>query len=522
MPRIRRHEPEAKWGRIQARRMRVVAAGLALALFGCGVDKAKFIAPQVELVLSGTELAVLEGEQVTFTVALSAQPTAPVLVAVRSSDEAKVAGAPVELEFSPDTFDVPQTVTLAGLVDRDFNNETATITVAAEALEPATLKVSVIECPTLAAQDFWLMFNPNNETSGRRDVHVAGAAGTMVTIAGAPAAPIPAAGILTVDTGLTRIPAPNVVESGKAFQVTASAPVHVFANNYVTSSVDAFTAVPQQLLGTDYRALGFSTSRQSQISVVATEDNTTVTIGTGAAIKLNRGQSYLRTAAVDVTGVRVVSDKPVGVNTGDACISTGAGACDHVEEMLFPVSSWASDFFVPVIPQSQTFRVVAASDGTVVSVDGAGVGLNAGQFYEGSGGGKRVQASMPVEVYIIGMGEVTGNGDPAFILIPGVQNAVAEATFSALAANNENTLVVSMPTAELATLRLDGAAVTPAPTWTAYASGGYSHTRIPVTAGIHKLTASKPFIPIVWGERNFEGYGYVAGYGYPRAACQLP
>ena len=523
MPRISRHEPAGARVRFHAPLMGLVAAGLALAPVGCGVDKTKFSSPQVELVVSSAELAVLEGEQVTFTIALSARPTAPVLVAVSSSAETKVAGAPVELEFSPDAFDVAQTVTLTGVVDRDFNNETATITVEAEAIEPATLTVSVIECPTLAAQDFWLMFNPNNAGGGRREVHVAGAAGTLVSIAGAPAAPIPAAGILMVDTGLTRVPAPNVVESGKAFQVTASAPVQVFANNYVPNTVDAFTAVPLQLLGTDYRALGFSTSRQSQITVYATEDNTTVTIGTDAAIKLNRGQSYLRTSAADVTGVRVVSDKPVGVNTGDACINTGAGACDHVEEMLFPVNSWASDFFVPVIPQSQVFRVVAASDATVVSVDGAEVRtLNVGQFYEGSGGGKRVQASKPVEVYIIGMGEPTGNGDPAFILIPGVQNAVDEATFSALAADNENTLVVSMPTADIGTLRLDGAAITPAPTWTAYASGGYSHTRIPVTAGIHTLIAGKPFIPIVWGERSFESYGYVAGYGYPRAACQLP
>lgn len=159
----------------------------------------------------------------------------------------------------------------------------------------------------------------------------------------------------------------------------------------------------------------------------------------------------------------------------------------------------------------------------MVSVDGVEVGTyNAGQFFEGAGGGKRVQASKPVEVYIVAMGEPSGNGDPAFILLPGVQNAVDSATFSALAADNENTLVVSMPTTEVDTLRLDGAPVAPSSTWTAYSSGGYSHARIPVTAGIHKLTASKPFIPIVWGEKSFESYGYVAGYGYPRAACPLP
>lgn len=501
-----------------------VATGAMLlgASLSCGVDKVKFSQPTPELVVSETSLKLLEGEHADLMISLTEAPLTSVLVSINSMVADKVQGAPAELTFSPEDYDVPQAVTITGMVDRDANNEMVELTVESPNMETKSVQVSVIECPTLAAQDFLLIFNPN-VGGGRRDVHVAGAPGTMVTIAELAPMPIPASGILTVDTGLMRTPAPNVVESGKAIAVSASAPVQVFANNFLGTTVDAFTAVPVQLLGTDYRAIGFSTSQQSQITVIATEDNTSVTIAapTPVNVTLNRGQSYMRVGPGDVTGFRVSSDKPIGVNVGDACINTGAGACDHVEEMLFPVTSWASDYFVPLLPQAQSFRVVAAENDTEVLVDGVSVGtLAAGAFYNTLGGGKRVQTSKPSQVYIIAMGEPAGGGDPAFLLLPGVQNGVDSTTFSALAADNVNTLVVSMPTAATASLKLDGAPVQT--TWVPYASGDQSYAQIDVTAGSHSLTADQAFTPVVWGEKAFESYAYVAGYGYPKQRCTLP
>lgn len=493
-------------------------------LMACGVDKVKFRTGNPEdtavLVVSKTEVAVLEGGEATFTVALSRDPEGPVVVSLRASNDDKLAGAPAELRFESADYDVPQTVTVTGKTDRDAANEAVSILVESAGLETVTVAVSVVECPTLAGQDFWIAFNPNYSNDGRREVYVAGAPGTTVTIAGVEGV-IPAAGIFYRDIGNSQIPTAGVIETGKAFQVTADAPVQVFANSFVPFTVDAFTAVPIQLLGTDYRAIGYAGSTASQILVYATEDNTVVTIGAEAPITLNRGQSFLRTSSMDATGIRIVSDKPVGVNTGDNCIFITAGACDHVEEMLFPVESWASDFFVPLIPQAQTFRVVAATDGTEVRVDGVlAETLAAGGFYTGTGGGKRVQTSKPSEVYIVAHGESSNQGDPSFILLPGVQNGIDTTTFSALSDINVNTLVVSMPTTAIPSLRLDGAAVQT--TWTPYASGDYSHAQIGVAAGSHSLIADQPFIPVVWGERTTESYGYVAGYGYPRATCQLP
>jgi large repetitive protein len=384
--------------------------------------------------------------------------------------------------------------------------------------------LDVTECatPTTAGSDFWVLFHPNFSAAGRRELNVAGAAGTQVVIAGAAPVAIPASGLLTVDTGLTRVPTPGVVESGKAIRVTASAPVHVVANNYQSATVGAFSVVPVSLLGTEYRAIGYpnSTSSPSQVSVTATQDNTSVTIG-GTAITLNTGQSYLREAMDDPTGLLVSADKPVAVSSGSKCLDTGtalASSCDHVEEMLVPVSGWSSEFFVPLGPQAQVFRVVAGQPGTVVSVDGLPVAtLAAGQFFTGAGGGFRVTASNPVEVYLIGLNETLGP-DPSFVLLPGAERGISDVTFSALAADNLNTVVVSMPTAAIPSFRLDGAPVVAV--WLPYLLlSGYSYTQILVTPGVHRLTATSPFLPIIWGEKAFESYAYVPGSGFAPGTC---
>ncbi len=345
-----------------------------------------------------------------------------------------------------------------------------------------------------------MIFNPNNSASGRRDVFFAGAPGTTVTINGGAPLTIPASGLLQTDTGLSRVPTPNVLESGKSLHIVASAGVTVFANNFQPFTVDAFTVLPTQILGKDYYAVGYPNSigQPSQITVIATEDNTSVSIAGGAAFTMNAGQSFLRSVVGDATGLRITADKPIGVNAGDSCLNTGAGACDHVEEMLLPVDAWASEFFVPVIPQDTDYRVVANQAGTEVRVDGTLVAtIGQGQFYSASGGGVRITTSKPTEAYMIAKGDTSGTGDPAFLLLPGRENAVGAATFAALAADNVNTLVVSMPTAAIATLKVDGALVSP--TWTAYPTGGFSYAQIVVAAGDHTVSADQAFIPVVWG-----------------------
>jgi uncharacterized protein (TIGR03382 family) len=384
-----------------------------------------------------------------------------------------------------------------------------------------------VECPapTLAGTAFWLTFNPNL-SANRKEIHIAGAPGTLVTIANDAPRTIPANGFLSIlDRAYTDLAA-NTVESGKALRVTSNGPIQLFGNNYRSGTVDAFTALPDHLLGTEYYAIGYQDpmSDGTQLTVTATQDNTSVTLGTSSPIVLNAGQTYMRVTTGDQTGLKVTANKPIVVNAGNKCLNTGAGYCDHTEEVLFPVSGWASEYYVPTIPQTLDYRIVAATAGTTVRVNGTLVAtLNAGGFYNGTSGGAHVVTNHPTEAYIIAKGEVSGSGpgDPAFVLLPGAANGVGSATFGALASDNANYLVVAMPTAAIASLRVDGAPV--AATFTAFPGSTFSHATIPVTYGAHTVTADQAFIPIVWGEKSAESYGYVAGYGFPQVPgqCEL-
>ncbi|HPH68379.1 MAG TPA: IgGFc-binding protein, partial [Kofleriaceae bacterium] len=380
-----------------------------------------------------------------------------------------------------------------------------------------------VECPaeTLQGKEFWMMFNANIAgPNPRREIYFAGTAGTSVTVDTNAPLTIPASGLLKIDVTNSRDLADNVIESGKAIHIVASAGVTIFANNYRDNTVDAFTVLPTSLLGTDYYAVGYPNSIgfNSQIGVVATEDNTSVTIGTAAPITLNKGQSFMRAAVGDATGIHITADKPIAVNSGDFCLNTGENACDHVEEMLIPSDGWANEFLVPVLPQPTDYRVVASQANTEVRVDNVLVAtLGTGQFYSAAGAGVRITTSKPAEAYAIAKGKSGEDGDPAFLLLPGIQQAVGNSTFAALSADNTNYLSISMPTVAINTLRVDGALVSP--TWTAYPTGGFSYATIVIPAGDHTVSADQAFIPVVYGERSAESYAYVAGLQVQQAIC---
>ena len=74
------------------------------------------------LVVSGS-LGVVEGASATFEVWLASRPSASVTVAVSSADEGAVTVDPVLLTFAPAVWDVPQQVTVSGVVDDDATDE---------------------------------------------------------------------------------------------------------------------------------------------------------------------------------------------------------------------------------------------------------------------------------------------------------------------------------------------------------------------------------------------------------------
>lgn len=238
------------------------------------------------------------------------------------------------------------------------------------------------------------------------------------------------------------------IEVNKAIQIQADAPITVYGLNTVISdlipgvgSSDGFLAFPEQALGIDHLIMA-NTGIGNQFTVVAAEDNTTVTItpsidvapgilsgktlngnrpaGVPYNIVLNRGDVYqLRHGLddqADFSGTSVVSDKPISVFGGDYCgeVPYDVQYCDHLVEQLMPTESWGESYqSMPLKNRMvEVFRFMASEDGTQVDVSreeppGSGnivtttlaTGLMRGEFVEFINGGP-TQQNTPVPLDI--------------------------------------------------------------------------------------------------------------------------
>lgn len=130
----------------------------------------------------------------------------------------------------------------------------------------------------------------------------------------------------------------------------------------------------------------------SQILVVGTQPNTTMnitvtqpvrTIINGANIDLVAGVQYtynmdrLQTFYIshqeDLTGTKIVTDKPVSLFSGHACaiLPISGGDCDHMIEQSLPTVMWGTTYYIAPIPRignAYFIRVLAANDGTEVNM----------------------------------------------------------------------------------------------------------------------------------------------------------
>ena len=342
----------------------------------------------------------------------------------------------------------------------------------------------------------------------------------------------------------------NELIEAKAIHVTSLAPVSVHVVSETYYSADGYLALPTAGLGTRYYVMAYSSTRYtgSEFAVVATQNNTTVTITPKAdgatrkaingafTVMLNSGQTYqfANTAFADMTGSLVTADKPVAVFGGHRCAdvpSATVNYCDYLVEQLSDVSIWGKTHHTALFSgrSRYTVRVLASQDGTTFTTAPTGMisTLNAGQFADVimdvimTGTGEFV-SNNPVLVaqYVHGYtDDAAGKGDPSMVMVTPAEHGIADATFGVHGLPgtpiNGAFMNVVTETAALANLKLDGAVVSPVFFTPVSGASIYSVGTIPISPGAHSLLGTVPYSALVY---DYGVGSNMISYAYPVAA----
>jgi hypothetical protein len=195
---------------------------------------------------------------------------------------------------------------------------------------------------------------------------------------------------------------------GSGFRLTADYPIAAYQWNPYHSefyTTDASLLIPVTSLSETYIVASWHTAEAernvSQVTIIGTEDGTTVTVTPTAEVQAYGGigpidagvQSpeytldagdvlTLRADTVDddLTASVVQADAPVVVFGANSCamIPIGFGACDHIEQQLLPLGAWGTDSVLARYParpdctasiDTALWRVVAGASDMSVTID---------------------------------------------------------------------------------------------------------------------------------------------------------
>ncbi|KAL8220193.1 UNVERIFIED_CONTAM: hypothetical protein K2H54_040330, partial [Gekko kuhli] len=234
-----------------------------------------------------------------------------------------------------------------------------------------------------------------------------------------------------------------------AVTVRADKDISVLSVNGKPNSVDTTIVYPVTSLGTEYYVITptVGTDRYREFAIVAWEEPTSVDVylkgtvtfqgkkyyrGDKISIALSPYQAVQLQSEVDVSGTRIVSQKPVAVYSGHTCVSRQV-SCDHVSEQLLPVSSWGTNFIVPSLPFDTEYDIVYVSTSQNTQVEARtgmsrnirALGAARVLFYGIQGStAMHLSASSGIQVTFFSDGGTHGNFhyDPFFMAIPPVSS----------------------------------------------------------------------------------------------------
>lgn len=397
---------------------------------------------------------------------------------------------------------------------------------------------SVQAAPDNKGTEFNFSFQNNYENSSNLSLHIASDKNTQGVVE------IPGLGFseafFVQANQVTEITIPSAAQAlpknGKAdlgILVTALDEVTVSGFNLQQYTSDAFLVLPSDVLGNEYIVLGYFGHRSglypSEAAIVATVDNTTVEIipsrdiesdkpaGQPFTVSLNRNEVYQFSSQDDLTGSYIRSTAPVAVMSGAVCSNVPRGGlwCDHLSEMMIPLSAWGRSYLtVPLASKERdVVRILASENNTEVRINGSLITtLNRWEFHETVLTERaHIEASAPIMVSQYAIGGVAG--DPFMAILPANEQFLSSYIFSTPGTGFERynyvNVVIPGGTA-IASLQLDGVLVDPA-LFSPIGAGIYEGAQIPVTPGNHLIKADEPFGLMVYGFNLFDSYGYPGG-----------
>lgn len=392
------------------------------------------------------------------------------------------------------------------------------------------------------------------------------------------------------DSGNLIVNSQNEKISNQSFHIVTDKDVTVYAHSQSVMTSDAFLVLPTEALGTEYLILTYnsdgstivnyinSSSTPSQFAIVATEDNTNITIIPSTKthsndlktqrIKLNRGNVYLVQAKIDsenwtrdLSGTEIISDKPISVFAGHQratipiSLSGKSPSRDFICEQMPPIKSWGKNALIVPYPQPKDttkndtdnydpdidiYRIIAAYDNTELYINDELVAtLNKGELYEDNLMEPLfVTASAPILVaqykktsQTEGIGALS---DPFMMIIPPVEQFDKFYRFINIQAYEwkndtiewskvyiQQYLTIVAPENAIKSLRLNGSAIPPA-NFKPIPNTEYYYTWLKMRDGASVISADEPFGIYVYGYGIANSYGYFGGMNFKRLDFQPP
>ncbi len=331
-----------------------------------------------------------------------------------------------------------------------------------------------------------------------------------------------------------------------AVHITSDNPIAVYGLNSRWQTTDTYLGLPVATLGKEYYAIGYKYSEGllSQFAVIATEDETTLTItpasttskkhpaGEPFTVKLNRGDVYQVTSfpepkGSDLTGSHIVSNKKIAVFSGHQCayVPEGVVGCNHLVEQLPPVSTWGNSFFVGMLGgrSKYTIRVVASQNNTKIYENSKLTAtINAGEFYENTNvtENEQITTDHPVMVAQYSQGFLNGDsvGDPMMLLVSPKEQFLKASRFATPKTGQWRHFVnLVIRTSGIASIQLDGLPVDHS-LFSKVGDGEYSIGQILVLFGSHKIEADEYFgmssYGFGFGDEAYDAYGNMGGQSF--------